>query len=266
MTESMNYPPGAPCWVDSFQPEPRAAAVFYSGLFGWKFDAPRPMPAGLPGEYLPARLDGRLVSGIRQAVKRAVWMTHVRVRSVEDTVATAIRCGGGLLIGPLDAAFGGRMAILSDPTGVPFAVREADDGAQLVNAPGAWTMSALHTPSVERATAFYGALFGWESQAIPGASFSAWRLPGYVAASAVRSLLPRDVVALVAPIEDRDAVPPHWAVNFRVADADATAKRALTLGGTLVMAPTDTPGFPIRNAVIQDPAGGVVAISAFPDR
>ena len=45
-----------------------------------------------------------------------------------------------------------------------------------------------------------------------------------------------------------------------VADADATARQAAELGGTVLLAPTDTPGF--RSAVIADPHGGVVAVTA----
>jgi predicted enzyme related to lactoylglutathione lyase len=39
-----------------------------------------------------------------------------------------------------------------------------------------------------------------------------------------------------------------------------TAEHAVALGGRLWMAPMDTPGF--RSAVIADPQGGVIAISA----
>ncbi len=49
-----------------------------------------------------------------------------------------------------------------------------------------------------------------------------------------------------------DGVPPHWAVNFRADDIDAVAARAVELGGSLLMPPTDAPGF--RNTVIADPA------------
>ena len=31
-----DYPAGAPCWVDTSQPDPAGAARFYSGLFGWQ--------------------------------------------------------------------------------------------------------------------------------------------------------------------------------------------------------------------------------------
>ena len=60
----------------------------------------------------------------------------------------------------------------------------------------------------------------------------------------------------------RVEVPAHWSVNFAVRDADATAtaEHAAALGGGIVMAPADTPGF--RSAVISDPQGGIVAVSA----
>ncbi len=72
--------------------------------------------------------------------------------------------------------------------------------------------------------------------------------------------MPRDVVAVMAPIEAAAEIPPHWAVNFQVQDLDTVAERATDLGGTLVMAPNTTPGF--RNAVIADPGQGVIAVSA----
>ena len=40
MSERNGYPPGVPCWVDTQQPDPRAAMRFYEGLFGWEFSGP----------------------------------------------------------------------------------------------------------------------------------------------------------------------------------------------------------------------------------
>jgi predicted enzyme related to lactoylglutathione lyase len=56
------------------------------------------------------------------------------------------------------------------------------------------------------------------------------------------------------------AVPPHWSVNFAVRDADALAEHAAALGGTILLPPMTTPGF--RNAVIGDPQGAFIAVSA----
>ena len=38
MRERTEYPAGVPCWLDTSQPDPEAAAAFYGGLFGWEFE------------------------------------------------------------------------------------------------------------------------------------------------------------------------------------------------------------------------------------
>ena len=250
MNKQDHFPAGAPCWVDTFQPDPHAALQFYGPLFGWVFDEGAPMLGGLDGEYFAARLDGRLVTGIGQAPPSspAVWSTYVRVDDVAQTLARAEQAGGARLAGPLDARAEGRLAVLADATGVPFCLRQDSRrvGAELINEPNAWAMSSLHTTDLERAEAFYGAVFGWELAPVSGASLLQWTLSGQVVA--------------VATATDGIAVPPHWSVSFAVRDADATAEHAGALGGTVLMAPMDTPGF--RSAVIADPQGGVIAVSA----
>jgi predicted enzyme related to lactoylglutathione lyase len=250
MSKQDDYPAGVPCWVDTFQPDPRAALRFYGPLFGWNFDEAAAMPTGLEGDYFAARVAGRLVTGIGQAPPSSppVWSTYVRVDDLEQTLARAEEAGGARLAGPLDAGADGRLAVLGDATGVPFCLWQARRraGAELVNEPNAWAMSSLHSTDPERAQAFYGAVFGWELEPVPGAPFSQWRLS--------------DQVVAVITTTDGVTVPPHWSVNFAVSDADAIAEHAAALGGSVLMAPMDTPGF--RSAVIADPQGGVIAISA----
>ena len=240
---------GAPCWVDTFQQNPRAALEFYGPLFGWSFDEPAAMPAGLEGEYFTARLGGQRVAGIGQTPPSAPvgWMTYVRVDDVARTLARAEQAGGALLAGPLAARVDSRFAMLVDTSGVPFGLR-AGKGveADVVDEPNSWAMSSLHTTDIGRAQAFYGAVFDWELASVPGVGFSQWRRKGQMVA--------------VVTATDGVVVPPHWSVNFAVRDADATADHAVALGGTIMMAPMNTPGF--RSAVIRDPQGGVIAVSA----
>ena len=251
MPKKDHYLAGAPCWVDTLQPDPRAALQFYGQLFNWSFDDPTPMPTGLAeGEYFTARLDGHRVAGIGQAPPASppAWMTHVRVDDIELAVARAEEIGGRHLVPSTDAGSDGRLAVLTDPTGVPFCLWQADGrtGAELVSEPNTWAMSSLHSPDPERAQDFYGTAFGWELEPVPGAPFSKWQLSGQVVA--------------ILTATDGGAVPPHWSINFAVHDADAIAEHAASLGGKILMAPFDTPGF--RNAVIADPQGGVIAVSA----
>lgn len=264
MIQPHHYPPGVPCWVDTFQPEPHTAARFYGALLGWQFDEPRPMPGGLEGEYRVARLGGLAVAGIGQAPSTspaAFWNTNICVDRIEDTITRATSAQGAVLIGPLQDGSDGRQAVLADADGVPFSIWQPGDraGAQLVNEPGSWAMSSLHTPSRERAEAFYATVFGWQLELQPPSPTALWRLAGYVGGKRDQPM-PRDLVAVVTPIDDPAVVSPHWAVNFAVPDVDTVAQRATELGGALVMAPVTTPGF--RNAVIADPGQGVIAVSA----
>lgn len=240
---------GAPCWVDTWQPDPRAAKDFYGQLFGWSFDDPVPMPSGLDGDYYTARLHGQLVAGIGQAppLSPPGWITHVRVADLGESLARAEQAGGRRL-GPSDPGPDDRFAVLADPAGVPFSLRQAgqNDGVELANEPNCWAMSSLHTPDVGQAQAFYGAMFDWELKSLPEVPFSLWLRSGRVVAAVTAT--------------DGGEVPPHWSVNFAVGDADAIAEHAVALGGGILMAPVDTPGF--RSAGISDPQGGVVAVSA----
>lgn len=263
MSNDNPYREGVPCWIDVLQPDPDAAVAFYGALLGWTFDPPTAMPDGLAGTYRTARLDGRLVAGIGQApagLPAAAWTTYVAVDDLDAAVARAVAAGGQAVVGPTAHGDAGRVAVLVDPAGVGFGLWQAAArvGAERVNEPGAWTMSSLHAPDGERASTFYGAVFGWATDAMPGVPIAFWRLAGHVGGVDGQAM-PRDVVAVLAPIGPGEPTPPHWSVAIRVADVDATARRAAELGGTVLMPPTDTPGF--RSAVVADPQGGVVALT-----
>ncbi|HEY5431442.1 MAG TPA: VOC family protein [Solirubrobacteraceae bacterium] len=224
-----------------------------SALLGWT-----------SGEYRTARSDGRLVAGIGQAPARfpsAVWTTYVAVDDVDETARRAGGAGGGRIVEPSTHGDDGRVAVLTDPVGVAFGIWQARgrSGAERVSEPGAWTMSSLHTPARDASAAFYGQLFGWTLEPVPGAPMAFWRLDGHVGGEAAQPM-PRDVVAVLAPIGDGDPTPPHWSVALSVDDVDVTTRHVCELGGAVLLAPTDTPGF--RSAVMADPQGGVVAVTA----
>ncbi len=64
MSERGRYPAGVPCWVDTAQPDSKAALDFYGSILGWEFAGPGPMPGGIPGQYFVAQVNGRDVAGI----------------------------------------------------------------------------------------------------------------------------------------------------------------------------------------------------------
>jgi predicted enzyme related to lactoylglutathione lyase len=239
MLERDGYPAGVPCWVDTSQRDPEAAATFYGGLFGWDFEDR--MPAEAPGSYFVARLRGRDVAAVGSqpagAPATPAWSTYIWVDSAEETATKARAAGGEVLSEPFDVLDAGRMAVLADPSGAAFCVWQAGAhrGAQVVNEAGSWNWSDLNTRDMEAAKAFYGAVFGWEAMTVDfgQGEVAMWTRP-------------------------------HWSVTFSVDDADAIAARAAELGATVVTPPFDVG--PTRVAVLRDPQGATFTVSRYQDR
>jgi uncharacterized protein len=277
MPERDGYIPGVPCWVDTSQPDPQASLPFYTGLFGWEFE--NSMPEGSEGEYFIGRLRGGDVAAVGSnppgAPPMAVWNTYVWVDSADDTASRVRAAGGSVLTEPFDVMEAGRMAVFTDPEGAVFCVWQAKQskGARIVNEHGSLNFNGLATRDPEGAKAFYGAVFGWETLALPAGVM--WTLPGYGDHLEERSPGLRDqmaqmggpegfidVVAALTPIADDDSeTPAHWSVTFAVDDAEKTAAMAGELGGEVVAGPVDAPWS--RTATIKDPQGATFIASQF---
>ena len=133
-------------------------------------------------------------------------------------------------------------------------------GAEVVNEPGAWAWSQLNAGDLERALGFYPAVFGWGTRTFAagvGDPVTIWTVPGYVGGRATQPL-PRDVVAGLMPLPD-DSTEPHWSVEFWVDDVDEAAARAIELGGSVVVPPSDDSVG--TSAVLRDPGGATLSVS-----
>jgi predicted enzyme related to lactoylglutathione lyase len=282
MPERDGYIPGVPCWVDASQPDSEVAVDFYGGLFGWEFEDV--MPPGSQGDkYFIARgkarsssifdTSGGQRSGDVAAVRpipaaappTARWNTYFWVDSADEAASKV------------------REAVFTDPEGASFGVWEAKEhkGARLINDPGSLVFNGLNTRDVEGARSFYGSLFGWQTASIGGGA-EGWTLPGYgdwlerehhprlreQMAEAGAPTGFEDVVASIIPIaDDQPDTPAHWSVTFATDDADATAKKAIELGGKVIVPPFDAPWstatYTIRMTVICDPQGATFSASKF---
>ncbi|AEF40777.1 VOC family protein [Hoyosella subflava] len=278
MSSPDRYIPGVPCWVDTNQPDLDAAATFYAGLFGWQCEDV--MPPGAATRYLIGRLGGGDVAAITSfsegAPTHPVWNTYIRVENADETAMRVKEAGGTVLMGPWDVQDQGRMAVCADREGADFMIWEARShrGSDVVNEPGSVNFNDLYSREPDAATQFYHAVFGWEILDLgPGGQM--WTLPGYgdhldrlhpgnTAAMAEMGAPAgfENVVASLNPISSDDAdTQPHWGITFGVADADATAAKAVELGGKIVMPPTDAPW--VRMSVLQDPAGAIFGANQF---
>jgi predicted enzyme related to lactoylglutathione lyase len=262
-----------PCWIDTTQPDPEAAASFYSGLFGWEFE--NVMPAEEQAKYLIGRIRGGDVAAVSSqwpgAPPEAVWNTYIWVDDADDAAAKAREAGGSVLSEPMDVPEAGRTAVLADPEGAVFSVWQArgHKGARVVNEHGALNFNVLKTGDRETAKRFYDAVFGWTTLDLGSGEF--WAMSAY--GDHLETLTPgtraraaefgaagfEDVVAAINPLAGDARA--SWGVTFGTEDADATAAKAVELGGTVVVPPVDAPYS--RFTVLRDPQGATFTASAF---
>ncbi len=118
--------------------------------------------------------------------------------------------------------------------------------------PGTFCWVDLATTDAPAAKRFYTRLFGWsfdDNPAGPGMVYTMFNVGG------------KDVAALYEQGEEqrKQGVPPNWLSYVSVASADETAKKAKSLGGTLISEPFDVMEVG-RMALIQDPTGAAFAL------
>jgi hypothetical protein len=273
MDQRRSYPSGVPCWIDIEPADADDAQQFYTGLFGWSFS--NAMPPGMPGYYLIAQLDGQDVGAIAspEPVSTGAWSTYVAVDDVDTTTRLAAVAGATVTSPPQDAGPAGRWAEIVDVAGARLRLWQAGRriGAQIVNTPGSWNFSDLHTSDPSGARAFYDPLFGWDADEL-GGGVAMWRRPGYgdhLASTVDPDIVQRqramgappgfeDAIAWLAPMVEGEK--PHWHLTFAVADRDDAVARAEKLGASVVSSRDDEW---TKSAVVCDPQGAVFTLSQF---
>jgi predicted enzyme related to lactoylglutathione lyase len=281
MLEREGFIHGVPCWIDSGRRNGESAVEFYGKLFGWEFTDIA--PPEIPGQYLVARLDGKMVAAIGVAEgnpANATWNTYIQVDDADASAKTVVEAGGSVTMEPVDAGEAGRMGFFADPAGAVFAIWQPGvlKGAELVNSPGSWNSSDLHTTDVKGAETFYGSVFGWETDMLEFGGFRSWlfRLPGYgdfleqfdpeIRTRQASQSAPSGFEDAVGWMSELNGQPgsdgsPRFVLTFTVADTDATVRLCEELGGT-VLQPAVNIG-PVREAVLADPEGAVFRIGKY---
>ncbi len=119
---------------------------------------------------------------------------------------------------------------------------------------GMFSWFELMTTDVAGAKKFYKSLFGWKTAEM--------KMPGmkYTIIS-----VGKDQVAgmmLPPPAPKAKKMPPQWGAYVTVDDVDATAKKAVKLGGKVLVPPQDIPGVG-RFSVLQDPQGAMISVITY---
>ena len=122
--------PGSFCWNELYTNDPRKAADFYSGLFGWTKDA-RHMDFG---EYVIFKDGDAQIGGMMQIptgwAAPPHWHVYFAVDDCDRVVAKATGLGAKVMVPPTDIENVGRFAMLTDPEGSGFALIRLNMPAQ----------------------------------------------------------------------------------------------------------------------------------------
>ncbi len=110
---------GTVCWHDLNTSKTKAAAKFYSTVFGW-----RTHDEDISGnEYHVFKLDDESVCGMWPWPAKQLppsWITYWKVGNCAKSVAKAMRLGGRIIMGPIAVPGMGHFAIIADPQGATF--------------------------------------------------------------------------------------------------------------------------------------------------
>ena len=114
--------PGAVCWNELSTRDTKAAASFYTGLFGYGAkESLMPMP------YTEFQQDGKSIAGMMAMTPHMEgvpphWTIYFTVANCEETFAKATELGAKPIVPPMAIPDVGTMAIMQDPQGAVFAV------------------------------------------------------------------------------------------------------------------------------------------------
>jgi len=120
--------PGSFCWADLNTPDPKAAADFYSKLFGWELE-----PSKDGSGYLHIKNGSDYIGGIPPAEQQNPnapphWMIYIQVADCAASTAKAKDLGAKVYMGPMTMEKVGKITVFADPQGAVSALFEQHRG------------------------------------------------------------------------------------------------------------------------------------------
>lgn len=120
--------------------------------------------------------------------------------------------------------------------------------------PGLFSWNELVTTDVAGAKAFYSGLLGWTLEEKP--------MPEMALTYTMAKVGEQYTGGIMAMPPELGDMPSMWGSYVTVADVDASARKAVELGGKVYKEPTDIPGVG-RFCVVGDPQGAFLALITY---
>lgn len=233
-------------WYELLTEDADAAEAFYGNLLGWQ--AIDSGATDMDYRILQAtdRANGEVhkVGGMMQITKEMraggahpVWLGYIGVDDVDACIALMTEADGKVMMAALDLPDVGRIAMVTDPQGIPFYImRSYGEGTSLAFAfdqprIGHCAWNELRTPDPEAAKAFYCGAFGWQKDSeIDMGEMGAYEF-----------LRHGRLIGALMPQPSTNAYP-LWHFYFRVEDIDRAVEQITAGGGQLTWGPEQVPG------------------------
>ena len=232
-------------WYELMTPDGHASKAFYDKVVGWQIGEP---VAEYQGYRMIGRGDGGFAGGVLQLTDemkqhgaRPTWLGYVGVDDADAAVAAIEQAGGKALMPAFDIPKVGRVAMVTDPQGVPFYVmkpippegRENEQSDVFsVDQPQRVRWNELSTTDPDGAIRFYGEQFGWSQEgAMPMGEMGEYRF------------IQNRGTNIGAVMKKPAQLPAStWTYYFGVDDIDRAAEAVKSGGGQVVNGPMEIPG------------------------
>ncbi len=174
----MANPAGSFIWYELLTPDPDAVAPFYAAVVGWTIGAATPDQAGGMDYRMIGRDDGKFAGGVMRLSEdmlqhgaRPLWLGYLSTADVDGHIAAIVADSGKVQMPATNIPNVGRIAMVTDPQGVPFylmtpiapaGVPDATSDVFDLEAPQRVNWNELASPDLAGAKAFYSRHFGFE--------------------------------------------------------------------------------------------------------
>jgi predicted enzyme related to lactoylglutathione lyase len=255
MADSMFDAHGRFVWYELMTTDMEAAKAFYAKVVGWGArDASMPGAAYSLFTIGEASVGGlmNLPDDARVMGAEPRWVGYVGVNDVDATADRIEHLGGVVYVPPTEIPGISRFSVVADPQMATLAlVKWLSPGQEqpaALGEPGRVGWHELLAADLEKAFAFYGALFDWrkeEADIAPIGTYQMFSAGGQTIGGMCTK--PPTVPA------------PFWLYYFNVSDIDAAAERVTAAGGQILEGPVEVPGG-AKVARCTDPQGAMFAL------
>lgn len=244
-TANENQPTGGFIWYELMTPDPQGSKAFYDSVVGWTISEGAPE---FNGYRMIGRSDGKQAGGVlplteemKEHGARPVWLGYIHVANVDAAVSAIEADGGKAMMPAFDIPNVGRIAMVTDPQGVPFYVMDPTPPADQpdavsdvfsVDQPQHVRWNELSTSNQDAAISFYTRHFGWVQEG----DMDMGEYGRY-------AFIQRNGVMIGAIMPKMPEMPVSlWTYYIGVDDIDRAAAAVTSGGGKILNGPMEIPG------------------------